>query len=282
MVMERKVPFTISGKVVGGNKLGRTIDIPTANIFPKEDVSKMAFGVYYSKVFIGGKSYKAITNLGIKPTIADNSKVNAESFIYDFDGDIYDNEITVELLEFKRPERKFSSFEELGIQMKKDLEEGRVYSRLNTVEDTGLKNMEIETFSAKETFEIGRKIGMEALPGSVFTLIGDLGVGKTVLTQGVAEGLGIEEPVNSPTFTILQVYDEGRLPFYHFDVYRIADESEMDEIGYEEYFYGDGVCFVEWANLIPGIVPKKHTEIKIEKNPEKGFDYRKITIKTFE
>lgn len=280
--MERKVPFTISGKVVGGNKLGRTIDIPTANIFPKEDVSKMAFGVYYSKVFIGGKSYKAITNLGIKPTIADNSKVNAESFIYDFDGDIYDNEITVELLEFKRPERKFSSFEELGIQMKKDLEEGRVYSGLNTVEDTGLKNMEIETFSAKETFEIGRKIGMEALPGSVFTLIGDLGVGKTVLTQGVAEGLGIEEPVNSPTFTILQVYDEGRLPFYHFDVYRIADESEMDEIGYEEYFYGDGVCFVEWANLIPGIVPKKHTEIKIEKNPEKGFDYRKITIKTFE
>lgn len=280
--MERKVPFTISGKVVGGNKLGRTIDIPTANIFPKEDVSKMAFGVYYSKVLIGGKSYKAITNLGIKPTIADNSKVNAESFIYDFDGDIYDNEITVELLEFKRPERKFSSFEELGIQMKKDLEEGRVYSGLNTVEDTGLMNMEIETFSAKETFEIGRKIGMEALPGSVFTLIGDLGVGKTVLTQGVAEGLGIEEPVNSPTFTILQVYDEGRLPFYHFDVYRIADESEMDEIGYEEFFYGDGVCFVEWANLIPGIVPKKHTEIKIEKNPEKGFDYRKITIKTFE
>lgn len=280
--MEKKVPFTISGKVVGGNKLGRTIDIPTANIFPKEDVSKMAFGVYYSKVFIGGKSYKAITNLGIKPTIADNSKVNAESFIYDFDCDIYDNEITVELLEFKRPERKFSSFEELGIQMKMDLEEGRVYSGLNTVEDTGLKNMEIETFSAKETFEIGRKIGMEALPGSVFTLIGDLGVGKTVLTQGVAEGIGIEEPVNSPTFTILQVYDEGRLPFYHFDVYRIADESEMDEIGYEEYFYGDGVCFVEWANLIPGIVPKKHTEIKIEKNPEKGFDYRKITIKTFE
>lgn len=280
--MEKKVPFTISGKVVGGNKLGRTIDIPTANIFPKEDVSKMAFGVYYSKVFIGGKSYKAITNLGIKPTIADNSKVNAESFIYDFDGDIYDNEITVELLEFKRPERKFSSFEELGVQMKKDLEEGRVYSGLNTVEDTGLKNMEIETFSAKETFEIGRKIGMEALPGSVYTLIGDLGVGKTILTQGVAEGLGIEEPVNSPTFTILQVYDEGRLPFYHFDVYRIADESEMDEIGYEEYFYGDGVCFVEWANLIPGIVPKKHTEIKIEKNPEKGFDYRKITIKTFE
>ena len=264
--MERKVPFTISGKVVGGNKLGRTIDIPTANIFPKEDVSKMAFGVYYSKVLIGGKSYKAITNLGIKPTIADNSKVNAESFIYDFDGDIYDNEITVELLEFKRPERKFSSFEELGIQMKKDLEEGRVYSGLNTVEDTGLKNMEIETFSAKETFEIGRKIGMEALPGSVFTLIGDLGVGKTVLTQGVAKGLGIEEPVNSPTFTILQVYDEGRLPFYHFDVYRIGDESEMDEIGYEEYFYSGDYCFTEWTEKIEELLPERHVRVDIVEN----------------
>ena len=142
--------------------------------------------------------------------------------------------------------------------------------------------MTYETFSAKETFEIGKKIGEQAKPGSVYTLVGDLGVGKTVLTQGVAEGLGIDEPVNSPTFTIIQVYDEGRLPFYHFDVYRIGDESEMDEIGYEEYFYGDGVCFVEWANLIPGVIPNKHTEITIEKDLEKGFDYRKIEITEFD
>lgn len=142
--------------------------------------------------------------------------------------------------------------------------------------------MTYETFSAKETFEIGKRIGSEAKPGSVYTLVGDLGVGKTVFTQGVAEGLGIEEPVNSPTFTIVQVYDDGRLPFYHFDVYRIGDESEMDEIGYEEYFYGDGVSFVEWANLVPGIIPKKHTEIKIEKNLEKGFDYRVIEVTEFE
>lgn len=138
--------------------------------------------------------------------------------------------------------------------------------------------MEIETFSANETFNLGKMIGEQAKPGSVYTLLGDLGVGKTVFTQGVAKGLGIMEPVNSPTFTILQVYDEGRLPFYHFDVYRIGDESEMDEIGYEDYFYGDGVCFIEWANLIPGILPRTYTEIKIEKNPMKGFDYRKITI----
>lgn len=139
-----------------------------------------------------------------------------------------------------------------------------------------------ETFSPDETFELGKRIGTEAKPGAVYTLLGDLGVGKTVFTQGVAEGLGIDEPVNSPTFTIMQVYDEGRLPFYHFDVYRIGDESEMDELGYEDYFYGDGICFIEWANLIEGIIPKKHTQITIEKDTSKGFDYRKIEIIDFE
>ena len=142
--------------------------------------------------------------------------------------------------------------------------------------------MRFESNSEKETFELGKSIGEKAKAGEVYTLIGDLGVGKTVFTQGVAEGLGIIEPVNSPTFTILQVYDEGRLPFYHFDVYRIGDESEMDEIGFEEYVYGDGVCFIEWADLIKGIIPKKHTRIEIKKNLEKGFDYREIDITEFE
>jgi len=142
--------------------------------------------------------------------------------------------------------------------------------------------MRIDSFSEKETFELGKSIGEKAQAGEVYTLIGDLGVGKTVFTQGVAAGLGIDEPVNSPTFTILQVYDEGRLPFYHFDVYRIGDESEMDEIGFEEYVYGDGVCFIEWADLIKGIIPKKHTRIEIKKNLEKGFDYREIDITEFE
>ena len=142
--------------------------------------------------------------------------------------------------------------------------------------------MRIDSNSEKETFELGVKIGEKAKAGEVYTLIGDLGVGKTVFTQGVAAGLGIDEPVNSPTFTILQVYDEGRLPFYHFDVYRIGDEAEMDEIGFEEYVYGDGVCFIEWADLIKGIIPKKHTRIEIKKNLEKGFDYREIEITEFE
>lgn len=118
----------------------------------------------------------------------------------------------------------------------------------------------------------------KALPGQVYTLVGDLGVGKTVFTQGVAEGLGITEPVNSPTFTIIQEYESGRMPFYHFDVYRIGDIEEMEEIGYDDYFYGNGICLIEWANLIEEILPEQIIEITIEKNLEKGFDYRKITV----
>lgn len=136
----------------------------------------------------------------------------------------------------------------------------------------------IETFSPEETFAVGRELAAQAEPGQVYTLIGDLGVGKTVLTQGMAEGLGIEEPVNSPTFTIVQVYEEGRMPFYHFDVYRIGDVEEMDEIGYEDCFYGEGLCLIEWANLIEEILPDTYTQITIAKNLEKGFDYRMITI----
>lgn len=136
----------------------------------------------------------------------------------------------------------------------------------------------IETHSAQETFELGEKIGKAAKSGQVYSLIGDLGVGKTVFTQGVAAGLGIAEPVNSPTFTIMQIYEEGRLPFYHFDVYRIGDVEEMEEIGYEEFFYGDGVCLIEWADLIEEILPEGCIRISIEKNLAQGFDYRTIRI----
>jgi tRNA threonylcarbamoyladenosine biosynthesis protein TsaE len=136
----------------------------------------------------------------------------------------------------------------------------------------------IESNSPEDTLALGRRLGQEARPGEVYTLVGDLGVGKTVLTQGIAEGLGIEEPVCSPTFTIVQVYEEGRMPFYHFDVYRIGDIGEMDEIGYEDYFYGDGLTMIEWANLIEEILPQNRKEITIEKDLEKGFDYRRITI----
>jgi len=139
-------------------------------------------------------------------------------------------------------------------------------------------DMVIESFSAADTFALGKKIGEDAQAGQVYTLLGDLGVGKTVFTQGVAAGLGIKEAVNSPTFTIVQIYEEGRLPFYHFDVYRIGDVEEMEEIGYEDCFYGEGICLIEWANLIEEILPASYIEVRIEKDLEKGFEYRKITL----
>lgn len=139
-----------------------------------------------------------------------------------------------------------------------------------------------ETHSPEETEDLGRRLGAAASPGQVFTLIGDLGVGKTVFTQGFATGLQIDEPICSPTFTIVQVYDSGRLPFYHFDVYRIADVDEMDEIGYEDYIYSEGVSLIEWANLIEDILPDCYTRITIEKDLQQGFDYRKITLEQIE
>ena len=138
--------------------------------------------------------------------------------------------------------------------------------------------MIVETFSADETYEYGRKMGAEAQPGDVYCLTGDLGVGKTVFTQGFAAGLGVREPVSSPTFTIVQEYEGEKMPFYHFDVYRIGDAEEMEEIGFEDYVYGQGVCLIEWANLIREILPEDFMGILIEKDMEKGFDYRRITL----
>ena len=138
--------------------------------------------------------------------------------------------------------------------------------------------MVTETFCPQETYDLGMALGRQARPGDVYCLNGDLGVGKTVFSQGLAKGLGIAEPISSPTFTIVQVYEEGRLPFYHFDVYRIGDAEEMEEIGYQDYFYGNGVCLIEWADLIREILPEKAIPVLIEKDLEKGFDYRKITV----
>ena len=140
----------------------------------------------------------------------------------------------------------------------------------------------IETENPEETFALGQKIGRAATPGQVYTLTGDLGVGKTVFTQGIADGLGITEPVSSPTFTIVQVYEEGRMPFYHFDVYRIGDIEEMEEIGYDDYFFGEGICLIEWAELIEEILPENRISITIEKDLSRGFDYRRITIEGLE
>ena len=135
-----------------------------------------------------------------------------------------------------------------------------------------------ETYSDKETLEFGKKLGIEAVPGMIICLDGDLGTGKTMIAKGIALGLGITEPVSSPTFTVIKEYHEGRLPLYHFDVYRIEDPVEMDEIGYEDYFFGDGVTVIEWSDMIKELIPDSALKIKLSKDMAKGFDYRKILV----
>lgn len=142
--------------------------------------------------------------------------------------------------------------------------------------------MKYESFSPEDTYRIAEELGKNAKAGDVICLIGDLGVGKTLFSQGFATGIGIEEPVNSPTFTIVQEYDEGRLPLYHFDVYRIEDSEEMEEVGFTDMIYGDGVSLIEWANLIEDILPEKYTQITILKDLDKGFDYRCVCVEEIE
>lgn len=142
--------------------------------------------------------------------------------------------------------------------------------------------MQIETSSSEETFALGQKLGAAARPGSVFALTGDLGAGKTVFARGFARGLGITEPVTSPTFTILRSYEGGRLPLFHYDVYRIEEPEEMEEIGYEDAFYGDGATLVEWAGIIEELLPDNTVRIEIRRCPERGDSVRMITISGME
>lgn len=138
--------------------------------------------------------------------------------------------------------------------------------------------MKLESFCEEDTFNIGKDLAMNAKLSSVYCLDGDLGVGKTIFTKGFADGLGIEECITSPTFTIVQEYEDGRVPFYHFDVYRISDPCEMYEIGFEEYINGDGICLIEWASLIEEILPEDVIKVNISKDLDKGIDYRVITV----
>ena len=134
-----------------------------------------------------------------------------------------------------------------------------------------------ESSNREETYELGVRLGREAKAGDIFAVTGDLGAGKTLFVKGFARGLGVKEELSSPTFNILKSYRSGRLPLYHFDVYRIEDISEMDETGYEDCFYGNGVTLIEWAEQIEALLPPETLRIRIERKPEKGPDYREIT-----
>ncbi|MBO4374476.1 MAG: tRNA (adenosine(37)-N6)-threonylcarbamoyltransferase complex ATPase subunit type 1 TsaE [Lachnospiraceae bacterium] len=135
-----------------------------------------------------------------------------------------------------------------------------------------------ESMTEKATFEYARAMGKQAKAGDVIALTGEMGAGKTVFAKGFADGLGISETVSSPTFTLVQIYDDGRLPLYHFDVYRIADESEMDETGFEDYISGEGITLVEWADRIQDMMPDNTIWIRMYKDPEVDMDYRRLEI----
>lgn len=142
----------------------------------------------------------------------------------------------------------------------------------------GLGFMKKLVFSPEDTMKFALEIAKNTKKGDIYCLSGDIGAGKTHFTKGFAKGLSIKEEITSPTFTIVNEYLSGRLPFFHFDVYRISSLDEFYDIGYEEYFFEKGVCLIEWAELILPIIPSNATWIKIEKDFTKGEDFRTIEI----
>ena len=137
--------------------------------------------------------------------------------------------------------------------------------------------MIIESFSSEYTKDVGEKIGYKAKKGHIYCLNGDLGTGKTEFSKGFAKGLLIKEHITSPTFNIMNIY-EGRIPLYHFDVYRIKHIDEMYDTGYEEFFFGNGVCLIEWSNIIQELIPNYAININISKDINKGENYRLIEV----
>ncbi|HOM87024.1 MAG TPA: tRNA (adenosine(37)-N6)-threonylcarbamoyltransferase complex ATPase subunit type 1 TsaE [Spirochaetota bacterium] len=137
-----------------------------------------------------------------------------------------------------------------------------------------MKQVHYTTSSQEETFAVGYELGKKAKKGDIFCLIGDLGTGKTILAKGIAKGLGINEEITSPTFTLLEVY-EAAIPLYHFDLYRISDDSELENLFFEEYWYGDGVSVIEWAERA---MKRLSNDIFIIRLSYTGKNRRKITI----
>lgn len=135
-----------------------------------------------------------------------------------------------------------------------------------------------DTHSPQDTMAVAQQIASQAKPGAIYLLNGEMGAGKTAFSKGFAQGLRIDAPITSPTFTILNIYEQGRLPLYHFDLYRI--EYEIEEQGFEDYFFGQGVCLIEWGTYAMNILQyHAYCTIDISKDFTKGSDYRHITLR---
>ena len=249
---------TLTGPVVHGQGKGAGAGFPTANLFFPEGTTLPPFGVYWTRVTIGKQDTLGVTNVGLRPTADDRDDVTVETFLPDFEGDLYGQTILLTFLRYLRETVRFPSMDALKEQIARDVEEARSWTARCPQAEGYI------TFSAEETRAFAARTAETLTPGSVLVLRGKMGAGKSEFSRGIARGLGVTGPVPSPSFTILNAYDEGRLPLYHFDWYRVEDPEELYEIGAPEYLTGDGVTLVEWAERAEEMLPGKRTEIYIQ------------------
>ena len=248
----------LTGPVVHGQGKGTDAGFPTANLYLPEGTALPPFGVYWTRVKIGGQDTLGVTNVGLRPTADDRDSVTVETFLPDIRGDLYGKTIRLMFERYLRETVKFPSMDALKDQIARDVEEARAWAARCPQAEGYI------TFSAEETRGLAARTAETLKPGSVLVLRGKMGAGKSEFSRGIARGLGITGPVPSPSFTILNAYDEGRLPLYHFDWYRVEDPEELYEIGAPEYLPGDGVTLVEWAERAEELLPEKRTEIFIQ------------------
>ena len=248
----------LNGTVVHGRGKGADAGFPTANLELRDGEALPPMGVYAVRARFGGQDHAGVTNVGLRPTADDDPDVTVETWIPGLARTLYGEELTLSLIRYLRPTRRFPDLAALRAQIGLDAREAEAAVPL-----TG-QILPFFTFSAEETRQLAQKAAQRLSPGAVWVLRGDLGAGKSEFARGAARGLGVTGPVPSPSFTILNVYDQGRLPLYHFDWYRVSDEGELDEIGTPEYLLGDGVCLVEWAEKAESLLPEKRVEIRLQ------------------
>ena len=248
----------LTGPVVHGQGKGAAAGFPTANLALAENAGLPPGGVYWTRVNLDGRGHLGVTNVGLRPTADDRDEITVETFLPDIHDDLYGKTIGLTFLRYLRETVKFPSMDALKEQIGRDAEEARAWAARCPEADGFL------TFSAEETRSFSARIAEGLTAGSVLVLRGDMGTGKSEFSRGIARGLGVTGPVPSPSFTILNVYDEGRLPLYHFDWYRVEDPEELYEIGAQEYLPGSGITLVEWAERAEDLLPERRTEVFIQ------------------